>query len=79
MRRPFTRSRDGAALPRVAHGDPAAGAHSLAGMIPAAIVEAEALGATEVAGHLRMALEVARRRAAGDRTDRSPDGRGESC
>ncbi len=54
----------GRGLPRVAYGDPAAGARALADMIPAVIAQAEALGAVEIAAHLAMALKVAERRAA---------------
>lgn len=53
----------GPTLPRVARGDRAVGARALAEMISVAIARAEALGADEVAGYLRMALLVAERRA----------------
>lgn len=62
MRRPTSHPADVRA--RVARGDPAIGGRARAEMISAASARAEAVDATEVAGHLRMALSVAEGRAA---------------
>ena len=48
----------GAGLPRVAHEGSATAVRALVLMIPGAIARAEALGANDVADHLRMALLV---------------------
>lgn len=56
----------GRGLPRVAYGDPAAGARALVEAISALIADAEALGVVEVVDRLTLALKAAERRAAGD-------------
>ena len=55
-------------LPRVAYGDPAAGARALVEVLTPLVTEAEALGALVVAARLGKALEIAKTLAAEGRS-----------